>query len=83
MTVWDVLALGEGGLAEGKRFLVSPGPVFSVRGVVLISKVLQVTNIVPSQPTAWSYHDGDGEAFFNTRRDSRWTPLGSESETSY
>ncbi|KAG9010697.1 hypothetical protein FRB90_007688 [Tulasnella sp. 427] len=61
MTVWDVLSLGEHGLQEGRRFLV--------------------TNIVPCQPSAWSHQDAEAEAYFNTRRDSRWTrlPIGERS----
>ncbi|KAG9028496.1 hypothetical protein FRB95_006397 [Tulasnella sp. JGI-2019a] len=34
-----------------------------------------VTNVVPSSPTSWSQHDINGEAYFITRRDTRWTAL--------
>ncbi|KAG8969730.1 hypothetical protein FRC03_001075 [Tulasnella sp. 419] len=39
-----------------------------------------VTNIVPSQPKAWQRHDREGEACFNTRKDSRWiSPTAADS----
>ncbi|KAG8936214.1 hypothetical protein FRC02_003914 [Tulasnella sp. 418] len=39
-----------------------------------------VTNIVPSQPKAWQRHDREGEACFNTRKDSRWiSPTATDS----
>ncbi|KAG8900895.1 hypothetical protein FRB99_005684 [Tulasnella sp. 403] len=34
-----------------------------------------VTNIAPCQPNSWARPDEEGEAFFNTRRDTRWTSL--------
>lgn len=75
MTVWDVLALGDG-LQEGKRFLVSLRIAMHSNGKADETAIpCQVTNIVPCQPSAWSHQDAEAEAYFNSRRDTRWTSL--------
>ncbi|KIO26973.1 hypothetical protein M407DRAFT_195915 [Tulasnella calospora MUT 4182] len=48
---------------------------------LLEGKRFLVTNVIPCQPGAWSHHEEEGEAYFNTRRDSRWTNLTLEAAT--
>lgn len=81
MTVWDVLSLGEDSLQEGRRFLVSLHVLIGDCPTANRLLLEQVTNVVPCQPTAWSHHEAEEEAYFKTRRDSRWTSLPLETAT--
>ncbi|RDB29022.1 Breast cancer type 2 susceptibility [Hypsizygus marmoreus] len=61
LTVWDVLNLS---LSEG-----------SAAGAFEAGQRYMVTNLMPTQQTAWMDCEPGSEVFLSTRRDSRWTPI--------
>jgi len=62
LTVWDALNLSH---SEGSQ-----------AGSFESGQRFMVTNLIPTQASAWMSHDeADSEVYLSTRRDSRWTRL--------
>ncbi|TFY81492.1 hypothetical protein EWM64_g2524 [Hericium alpestre] len=81
ITVWDVLNLSfdegrkPGSFAEGQRFLVRH---FYLTQYLLLIGSGQVTNLLPSQASAWMPpNKEDSHVYLSTRRDSKWTRIRS------
>lgn len=85
LTVWDVLSLSlsegsaAGSFEAGHRFLVSIDQFQESNTYVLETlngpNYLQVTNLIPTQQTAWMDCEVGSEVYLSTRRDSRWTRM--------
>ncbi|KAK2461438.1 hypothetical protein APHAL10511_005901 [Amanita phalloides] len=62
ITVWDVLGISfeEGG----------------ARGAFSVGQRYLVTNLIPTQQSAWMNCEPGSEIYLSTKRDSRWTRLG-------
>ncbi|TFK56630.1 hypothetical protein OE88DRAFT_1730102 [Heliocybe sulcata] len=61
ITVWDVLDLGFG---EGTK-----------AGAFLPDQRFLVTNLIPTQQSAWMANEPGAEVYLTTRRDSKWTKM--------
>jgi breast cancer 2 susceptibility protein len=79
LTVWDALSLSHsegheaGAFEAGQRFMVN---IFYILKPLEYSNQLQVTNLIPTQSSAWMSRDEvDSEVYLSSRRDSRWTRL--------
>ncbi|KAG9314109.1 hypothetical protein JVU11DRAFT_4892 [Chiua virens] len=59
VTIWDVPGLSTSECSGQNPF--SPGQRYLV------------TNLVPTQPSAWMHRASDGEVYLSTRKNSKWT----------